>query len=130
MLTDIQRLQAMGLSVWQLRHPELYGREQEVIQLPENCQLLLVCDDPLSEQDAWLLGNILKSMKLEADMARQLPHAALAALGDHHLVWCWYIGEPEVVIDGVHTLRSLPLAQMHDNPAAKRDLWRQICQYD
>ncbi|WP_172970063.1 MULTISPECIES: DNA polymerase III subunit psi [unclassified Salinivibrio] len=130
MLTDIQRLQAMDLDVWQLRHPEIYGREQEVTQLPDHCQLLLVCDHVLTDQDAWLFGNILKSIKLSADQARQLPHAALAALGDHHLSWCWYIDSPEIIVDGVKSLYSLPLAQMHDNPMAKRDLWRQICQYE
>ncbi|SIN72875.1 DNA polymerase III subunit psi [Salinivibrio sp. ES.052] len=130
MLTDIQRLQAMGLEVWQLRHPELYGKEHEVIQLPDSCQLLLVCDFPLNEQDAWLFGNILKSIQLTSDQARQLPHAALSSLGEHHLTWCWYIDAPDVIVDGVQSLHSIPLAQMHDNPAAKRDLWHQICQYE
>lgn len=130
MLTDIQRLQAMGLDVWQLRHPAIYDQTHEVIQLPDACQLLLVCDTPLSEKDAWLFGNILKSMKLRPEQARQLPHAALSALGEHRLTWCWYIDTPDVIIDGVRRLDSIPLAQMHDNPTAKRDLWRQICQYE
>ena len=87
MLTDIQRLQAMGLDVWQLRHPAIYDQTHEVIQLPDTCQLLLVCDTPLSEKDAWLFGNILKSMKLSPEQTRQLPHAALSALGEHRLTW-------------------------------------------
>ena len=62
---DLQLMQEMGLTYWQVRKPDFYpGRELPAIDLPESCKLLFVCDDELDEHDRWLFGRILSSMKL------------------------------------------------------------------
>lgn len=130
MLQDIQRLKEMGIPVWQLRKPEIYGGEQHTLSLPDTCKLLFVCDQSLNETDAWLFGRILKSMDLLPEQALQLPHAALESLAHHELIWCWYIGQPQFKLQGVNVLTSTPLADMQQNPSAKKHLWQQICSYD
>ena len=62
---DLQLMKAIGLTYWQVRKPGFFpDQEQPVIDLPDSCQLLFVCDEELDEHDRWLFGRILGSMKL------------------------------------------------------------------
>ncbi|GAB6261552.1 DNA polymerase III subunit psi [Photobacterium sp. CCB-ST2H9] len=128
---DIQILQEMGLTSWQIRKPDCFpDLSQPVIDLPESCQLLFVTSEALDEHDAWLFGNILRSMKLTPDQALALPPHALPDLGEHHLTWCWFAGCESVAPSDCHILHSAALSQMHDHPADKKALWQQICAFN
>ena len=49
---DIQVLQEMGLTYWQVRKPEIFpNQEIPVIDLPEHCKLLLITNDELNEHE-------------------------------------------------------------------------------
>nr|WP_086940452.1 DNA polymerase III subunit psi [Thaumasiovibrio occultus] len=125
-----QRLAAMGVSRWQLRHPHFYpDLSPTLVNLPDACRLLLVCDDTLSEQDAWLFGRILQSMNLTPDDALMLPSDGVAQLGEHQLAWIWFAGCNGSAPEGLHQLSSPSLQALHDQPAAKKQLWQQICRY-
>ncbi|KKD01810.1 DNA polymerase III subunit psi [Photobacterium halotolerans] len=128
---DMQLLQEMGLTHWQIRKPECFPAwAQSVIDLPDSCQLLLVTPDEMDEHDAWLFGNILRSMKLSPEQALTLPPHALSELGEHHLTWCWFAGCQGVEPSDCQILHSASLRQMHDHPASKKALWQQICAFN
>ncbi|PSW04144.1 DNA polymerase III subunit psi [Photobacterium lipolyticum] len=128
---DIQVLQEMGITYWQVRKPELFPEMQiPVIDLPESCKLLFITSDELDEHDGWLFGRILNSMKLTPEQALALPLEALEQVGEHHLVWCWFAGCQGVHPAGCQILTSSSLKAMHSNPATKKALWQQICSYD
>ncbi|OZS45873.1 DNA polymerase III subunit psi [Photobacterium sanguinicancri] len=128
---DIQVLQEMGLTYWQVRKPECFpALEVPVINFPDDCKLLFITEETLTEHDAWLFGRILKSMKLTPEQALMLPPSALEQLGQHQLVWCWIAGCTVTAPVGVQALLSAALSTMHTNPAAKKALWQQICSYD
>ncbi|WP_413112956.1 DNA polymerase III subunit psi [Thaumasiovibrio sp. DFM-14] len=130
-LTADQRLTAMGLQRWQLRHPHYYSQYRPtLIDLPASCRLLFVCDEPLNEHDGWLFGRILASMKLSPEQALQLSSQALEQLGEHQLTWCWFAGCSGTAPAGVNVLTSVSLAQMAQQPAHKKQLWQQICGYE
>ncbi|WP_087021955.1 DNA polymerase III subunit psi [Thaumasiovibrio subtropicus] len=130
-ITAEQRLKAMGLQRWQLRHPHFYpDYQQPVINLPDEVVLLFVSDATLNEHDAWLFGRILASMKLEPEQARQLTSDGALQLGEHQLQWVWFAGCEGNAPTGVNVLSSIPLAEMHQQPNAKKQLWQQICSYD
>lgn len=124
-------MQEMGLTYWQVRKPDFFpDREVPAIDLPETCKLLFVCDDPLDEQDRWLFGRILLSMKLTPEQALLLPPSATELIREHHLTWCWQAGCTAPHPAGCQLLTSVPLKQMHTHPSAKKALWQQICSYD
>ncbi|MDO6704737.1 DNA polymerase III subunit psi [Photobacterium sp. 1_MG-2023] len=128
---DIQILQEMGLSAWQIRKPDCFpSLTQSVIDLPAQCRLLFVTAETLDEHDAWLFGNILRSMKLTPEQALSLPPHALSELGKHHLIWCWFAGCDGVAPSDCRVLHSESLRLMHEKPASKKALWQQICAFN
>ncbi|PSU46745.1 DNA polymerase III subunit psi [Photobacterium frigidiphilum] len=128
---DIQVLQEMGLTYWQVRKPEFFPNMQvPVIDLPESCKLLFITDDELNEHDAWLFGRILGSMKLKPEQALSLPLEAVEQVAEHHLTWCWFAGCQGAHPVGCQVLNSSSLRAMHSNPSSKKALWQQICSYD
>ena len=128
---DIALLQQMGITYWQVRRPDFYPeRAVATIDLPAGCRLLFVNDDTLTEQDAWLFGRILHSMKLSPDQALTLPSHCIDNIGEHHLQWCWFAGCDGREPMGTQRLQSCSLAHMHDHPLTKKALWQQICSYD
>jgi DNA polymerase III subunit psi len=128
---DIQVLQEMGLTYWQVRKPEFFPNMQvPVIDLPESCKLLFITDDELNEHDAWLFGRILGSMKLKPEQALSLPLEAVEQVAEHYLTWCWFAGCQGAHPVGCQVLNSSSLQAMHSNPSSKKALWQQICSYD
>lgn len=131
-MNDVQRLKEMGIPVWELRRPQLYpDSSPQMVALPEDCKLLLVCDSPINEKEAWLFGKILASMKLTPEQARLLPSSAVAHVTQHQLQWVWYCGVPAqggLATAAVLTSPSLNILE-HDQ-SAKKALWQQIKQYD
>ncbi len=130
-ITADQRLRAMGLQRWQLRHPHYYPNvQQPTIHLPQDIALLFVSDETIDEHDAWLFGRILASMKLTPEQAMHVSTEGVAQLGEHQLTWIWYAGCESSEPSDVRVLRSIALSQMHQQPSAKKQLWQQICNYD
>lgn len=130
-MNDVQRLKEMGIPVWELRRPELYsGIAAQDIVLPQTCQILLVSDSLPNQQDAWLFGKILASMKLVPEQARQLPPSALPLIKQHALKWVWFCGTSAQSLDGAWVLSSPSLAVLQHDQAAKKALWQQIKRYD
>ncbi|MEJ2765507.1 DNA polymerase III subunit psi [Photobacterium sp. MCCC 1A19761] len=128
---DIQILHEMGLTYWQIRKPDFFPElEMPVIDLPESCKLLFVCEDELDDHDRWLFGRILNSMKLSPEQALMLPPQGVAQIRVHHLTWCWLAGCQAPHPAGCQVLTSMSLKQMHTNPASKKALWQQICSYE
>lgn len=131
MQRDLQYLQEMGITAWQIKQPEVYpDHAPELVSLPESCKLLLVAPSVPQSHDAWLFGKVLASMKLTPEQALYLPESAVAQLAEHQLVWCWFAGCDVNTIDGCRILQSKSLPEMRQDTASRRDLWQQICTYE
>lgn len=129
-MNDLQRLSEMGITVWDLRRPELF-KEQTAkgISLPCSCKLLFVCEQIPTERDLNLFSKILESLKLSPNQALHLPPARLN-LNSHALEWCWFAQCEPIVLDGVKCLSSPSLSQLEGDKNAKKQLWAQIKAYD
>ncbi|KXF79691.1 DNA polymerase III subunit psi [Enterovibrio coralii] len=126
-MNDLQRLKEMGITVWDVRRADLFPTQTaQTIDLPSTCKLLLVCDSQPEEQDAWLFGKILSSMKLAPEEALRLPPEALSSLAEHALTWCWFAGCDGEVPQGVKKLTSPSLSLLQNDQNAKKALWHQI----
>ncbi len=129
-----QYLKEMGISVWELAHPDkLQGYQAPGIQLPQTCTLLLVADSCPQGDDATLFIKVLASMKLSADQALHLTPAQAAQLDKHALKWVWFAGckaLEQASLQGVNILTSPAITQIHGNTQNRRDLWQQICSYN
>ncbi|MDD1783923.1 DNA polymerase III subunit psi [Enterovibrio sp. ZSDZ35] len=126
-MNDLQRLKEMGISVWEVRRADVFPNQpQQTITLPVGCKLLLICDNQPEEQDAWLFGKILSSMKLTPEDALRLPADALLAITDHNLEWCWFAGCDGDAPHGTKKLTSPSLSLLQHDQNAKKALWHQI----
>ncbi|WP_086983177.1 DNA polymerase III subunit psi [Vibrio aphrogenes] len=127
-------LKEMGITVWELAHPErLLGYQAPGIILPADCSLLLVADACPQGQDASLFIKVLASMKLQPQQALHLTPAQVTQLQKHALTWVWFAGceaEMAETWQGVKQLTSPALADIHGNTQNRRDLWQQICSYN
>lgn len=123
-------LKEMGLSTWELLHPErLEGYQAPRIDLPTQCSLLLVSPSLPKGQDASLFIKVLASMKLTPDQALHLSPEQLGSLGTHQLAWVWFAGCPDQELPDVKSLSSPLLNEIHGHQQHRRDLWQQICAY-
>ncbi|WP_407332267.1 DNA polymerase III subunit psi [Enterovibrio sp. 27052020O] len=130
-MNDLQRLKEMGITVWDVRQPDVLSVNMtKAIALPASCKLLFVSDSAPNEHEAWLFGKILASMKLTSEQALRLPARALSTLGEHSLEWCWCAGVPTHPIAGVKALASPALSALNDDQNAKKALWKQIKSYE
>ncbi|UJF19710.1 DNA polymerase III subunit psi [Vibrio sp. SS-MA-C1-2] len=129
-------LQEMGIPIWQLRRPELYQDRQASDEsegmLPEHCRVAFIAENKPEGHQAWLLGRIIKSMKLQPEDVFYVPLAGLNRLSVQQIEWCWFCGvEPiEHPFSDCKVLRSPSLQQLNDNPADKKQLWKKICSYN
>lgn len=127
----LQFLNEMKISNWQIRQPEYFSHLKGAqLSLPEQCRLLFVAPEKPIDDDAFLFGKVLASMKLSSEQALFLSCDAFPFLAEHHLQWCWFSGTAPIEIEGVQLLHSPPLKEMHHNAQLRRDLWKQICAYE
>lgn len=128
-MNDLQRLNEMGIPVWDIRDPSLFEQSPKPFLLPETCQLLFVCNETPNEQQAWLFGKILGSMQLLPSQALQIPSVALSSLNAHSLQWCWFCDcQNQEMIEGVKNIFSPSLSTLSEDINAKKTLWNQIKQ--
>jgi len=128
---QMQYLQEMGISSWELCHPErLQGYQLQPTPLPESCKLLLVSPEKPTGQLAEMFERVLKSIKLNLEQALFLTPNELSGFDMSNLEWVWFAGCP--VPHGVtaKTLQSPLLSDIDGNNQQRRALWQQICSYD
>lgn len=140
-LIERQKLQEMGVDVWEVAHPErLQGVEQRGFSLPESCALLLVADSIPVGDEAVLFAKVLASMKLNLEQALHVTPAQLSQITHHQLVWIWFAGtalsdaeqsESAILfeLDGLQVLNSVSLSDIPTDIQHRRQLWQQICSY-
>ncbi|CAK2620123.1 DNA polymerase III psi subunit [Vibrio crassostreae] len=129
--THAQYLQEMGISQWELSHPErLAGYESELTPLSNDCKLLLVSPEKPQEDLAVMFERVLKSIKLDLSQALHIQpqHLSSIELGD--VEWVWFAGCESAQELKAKTLQSPLLSDINGNNQHRRDLWQQICAYD
>ena len=130
-------LQEMGISTWELIHPEkILGYQASRLDLPRSCKLLLVSPICPEGQTALMFERVLKSIKLCLDDALHLEPQQLSQLGTHDLDWIWFAGDEasdndyEAINNSkVKRLHSPLLQDIDGNTEQRRALWLQICSY-
>ena len=126
-MNDLKRLNEMGISVWELRNPQLFTPKPATqFSLPETCKLLFVNNKKPTSEDAWLFGKILSSLHLLPNQALQIPFSQIKNMHKHALEWCWFCDCTPVLIDGVHCFSSPSLLRLSSEPNEKQKLWRKI----
>ncbi|MGF1741048.1 DNA polymerase III subunit psi [Vibrio profundum] len=126
-----QFLTEMGITSWQLMHPDrLEKGSTEALLLPLDCQLLFVSSEPPYGALATMFGKILKSFHLELSQARHILPEHLSYLSQHQLEWIWFAGCDVQHDTKLKVLSSPTLSKIEGNPQLKRQLWQQICAYE
>lgn len=129
-INEKQYLHEMGISTWELIHPDrLAGYQSPMIDLPSACKLLLVSPVCPVNESAILFEKILKSMKLTLDQAMHLEPERFSLLGEHQLEWVWFSGCEVNGDPNIKQLASPLLQDIDGNNEQKRALWQQICSY-
>ena len=126
-----QYLQEIGISQWELSHPErLAGYESKLTPLASDCKLLLVSPDKPQGELAVMFERVLKSIKLDLSQALHIQpqHLTSIELGD--VEWVWFAGCESTQEIKAKTLQSPLLSDINGNNQHRRDLWQQICAYD
>jgi len=129
--THAQYLQEMGISQWELSHPErLAGYESKRTPLSSECKLLLVSLEKPQGDLAVMFERVLKSIKLDLSQALHIQpqHLTSIELGD--VEWLWFAGCESTQEIQAKTLQSPLLSDINGNNQHRRDLWQQICAYD
>lgn len=129
-INEKQYLHEMGISTWELIHPDrLAGYHSPMIELPTTCKLLLVSPVCPVNESAFLFEKILKSMKLTLDQAIHIEPECLPRLGEHALEWLWFAGCEASSHENIKQLTSPLLEDIEGNNEQKRALWQQIRSY-
>ncbi|EGQ7834874.1 TPA: DNA polymerase III subunit psi [Vibrio vulnificus] len=125
-------LQEMGICLWQVNHPErLMGYESPSIDLPDNCQLLLVAPSCPIQHTAVFFEKVLKSMQIELAQARHITPEQLDLVKPLKVNWVWFAGCPVQPLSMVaKVLQSPELAQIDGHNEHRRALWQQIRSYE
>lgn len=120
-------LQELGITQWILRKPAVL--QGEVAISLEHIRLLIVVHKR-KDMAHPLLSDILRSMTLLEQQVLVLSLDKVMMLPEkiHCLCWCPGITEPLMCTD--RQLYSPSLAQLTQDPAAKRALWQQLCHYE
>ncbi|MBW3694218.1 DNA polymerase III subunit psi [Vibrio sp. T187] len=129
--TELQYLQEMGISYWELEHPErLAGYNVQPLSLPESCKLLLVSSEKPSGELAVMFERVLKSIKLNLDQALHITPSEFSAVDASSLEWVWFAGCSAPDSASGKVLQSPLLSDIDGNNQQRRALWQQICSYD
>lgn len=121
-------LQQMGITQYQLRRPRALKGEIALTVAP-NTRLLIVAAIPPALDDT-LVSDVLRVLALEPHQVMPLTPDQLAMLPEESNCTSWRIGLSEpLAINGIQ-LASPALEELYYNGAAKRALWRQICEHD
>lgn len=129
--THAQYLQEMGISQWELSHPErLAGYESKLTPLSSECKLLLVSPEKPQGDLAVMFERVLKSIKLDLPQALHIQPQHLTSIELGEVEWVWFAGCESTQKLQVKILQSPLLSDINGNNQHRRDLWQQICAYD
>lgn len=124
-------LSEMGISTWQLTHPErLLGYQAKKISPVNDCQLLLVMSEKPSQNYSTLLQKIAQSMGLTLSQVGHVFPRDISTIDQQALRWVWFCGCDPIALDhsDISVLISPSLAVINASQAHKRHLWHQIKQ--
>lgn len=128
---DNEYLQEMGISVWEVTHPErLEGYHAESIILPDECKLLFVSPVKPKGELAVMFERVLASMNLTLVESLHLYPTQMPYLGQHSIEWAWFSGCDKTEIGSIKILHSPLLTDIQGNNQQRRALWQQIRGYD
>jgi DNA polymerase-3 subunit psi len=129
--THAKYLQEMGISQWELSHPErLAGYESKRTPLSSECKLLLVSPEKPQGDLAVMFERVLKSIKLDLPQALHIQPQHLTSIELGNVEWVWFAGCESTQELQAKTLQSPLLSDINGNTQHRRDLWQQICAYD
>ena len=122
------QLQQLGITQWSLRLPTALQGEVAV-SLPAHIRLVMVSTTlpALSEP---LVGDILRALTVTPDQVLQLTPDRLAMPPPESRCNSWLLGTHEALTLEGARVHSPALDELRANPAARADLWRQICEYE
>ncbi len=125
-MNNFQRLDVMGIPLFQIRNPDIFAGHHHQITLPESCKLLLISESLPQNEEALLFSKIIATMGLKADQTLHLMPQSLHLLNHHQLQWCWFCGCEGESLPNVKMLHSSSLAVLQQDQQAKKYLWQQI----
>ncbi len=131
-MNDLQRLKAMGITVWELKDDKVFSQSPSpTIDIPAHCRLLFSSQYPPNTHEIEMFTKILATMKLTLGDVLYLPPEALPSVQNHQLTWCWVADDRKIMqasdnLANVNWLQSASLAQLANDVLAKKQLWRQI----
>ncbi|WP_312456254.1 DNA polymerase III subunit psi [Pseudescherichia sp.] len=122
------QLQQLGITQWSLRLPTALQGEVAV-SLPAHIRLVMVSSTlpALSEP---LVGDILRALTITPDQVLQLTPDRVAMLPPESRCNSWLLGTDEALTLEGGRVHSPAFDELRTNPAARADLWRQICEYE
>lgn len=125
-------LRQMGISQWRLRRPEVLKGAVN-IAVAEHIRLIVIAEQQLNQKDE-LLNDVLLSAEITADDCLFLDFEQALHLNVQQPTTYWLLGKNKEKIDrtlplctpAVSLWQTADLADLKQNPAAKRALWQQI----
>ncbi|NIH15794.1 DNA polymerase III subunit psi [Serratia symbiotica] len=121
-------LQQLGITQWALRRPGVLQGEVAVSLSPE--VRLLIVAQALPDPHDLLFCDVLRSLGLTPAQTYGLTPYQMAMLPEDTECNSWRMGmeEPLAVVGA--QLYSPALAELSQDPRAKRALWHQICHHE
>lgn len=118
----------LGITQWELRRPAALQGEIAV-SLPVNVKLVMVAQNPPELSDS-LVSDVLRSLALSPQQVMQLTPERAAMLPEQTRCNSWRLGVDEPLgLPGVQ-LTTPALNELYHNGAARKALWRQICEHE
>lgn len=121
----------MGITRFELYRPAAL-RGEVAVSLPD-CVRLVVIAEPLPDANQTLWQDIIRSLSLSAAQVYCVTPEQAIMLPEERDYALWTVGEHDLsdsLAEHKPRLTSLSLAELADNPAAKRRLWQQICDHE
>lgn len=120
-------LQEMGITQWKLRRPQLFSNCPSVKDI-SHAPLLVICSKP--DITHRLMAKILSAFNVSVN---QVQYFSMQAFENHQgtfptLIWST-LGQVSQ-LQKHHIITSPPLAQLSQDPLAKKSLWEQFCAYN
>lgn len=124
-------LEQMGITQFELRRP-MALKGEVAISLPSQVRLVIVIGQ-LPDLNTPFWQDILRSLSLTDAQVYCLTPEQTVMLPENPAYALWRIGEialPETLTGHTLQLTSPDIDELAASPAAKRDLWRQICHHE
>lgn len=121
-------LKQFGITQWKLRRPDIVHIESDM-SIPSNVRLVIVSQSPPHKQDP-LFCDVLLSLHLTTEQTYSLTPKQLISIPKDRKYYYWYLGHHESLTDTKVNIKSPLLHELYQDGYAKKELWKQICQYE